>query len=361
MKNVIKSLLLVVGIPTLIATVYFNAIASDIYVSEAKFSIRSSKPGTSLSGMAALFTSGSSSAGQDSVVVEEFIHSQDMLSVLEERLGIFEKYSDEGIDAVARLNNEATREDFLDYMSDKIEVVRDETNNIISLKVKAFTSELAKAIALEVIELSEGLVNKLSARIEKDTLEIAYNEVDRAAQKARDVSEKLSELRVSTTSIDPSAESSAVLSIVNGIETKLAESKAQLSEKRAYMREESVDIQSLLNRINALEGQLIAERGRLAGNNELTMNGLIQRYQPLILEQEMAREQYTSALASMEAARIEANRKKQYLITFVSPTLPDEALEPQKLMSILTVMMFAFLAYSVGGLMWSALKDHVGR
>lgn len=362
MKSVIKSLLLVVGIPTFIAIVYYSFFASDIYVSEAKFAIRSSKSSVSVSGVASLFASGDSSgAGQDSVVVQNYIHSGDMIKLLEEKLNLVDNYSKQEIDFVARLKKNPTREDVLEYMTDNIEIVRDESSNIISLKVKAFTSSLANAIAHEIINLSEGLVNRLSSRIEKDTLEIAHLEVDLAASKVFEASEKLSSLRDSTTSIDPSAESNAVLGIVSGIESKLTESRAELSEKRAYMRENSSDVKTALNRVKALEEQLLLERHRLAGNQGETMSGLIQRYQPLILEQEMAREQYTSALVSLEAARIEANRKKQYLITFILPTLPDEALEPQRLMSILSVSMFAFLFYSVGGLMWAALKDHIGR
>lgn len=363
MKSVIKSLLLVVGIPTLIAVVYYNFIASDIYVSEAKFAIRSSKSSVSVSGVASLFASGDSSgSGQDSVVVQNYIHSRDMMTLLEERLGLVDNYSKDEIDFVARLKKDPSKEDLLDYMTDNIEIVRDETSNIISLKVRSFTSSLANAIAHEVIDSSEALVNRLSSRIEKDTLEIARLEVDLAANKVYEASEKLSRLRDLTTSIDPSAESSAVLGIVSGIESKLAESRAELSEKRAYMRENTSVVQSALNRVKALEEQLALERQRLAGNSQDgTMNGLIQKYQPLILQQELAREQYTSALASLEAARVEAYRKKQYLITFVLPTVPDEALEPRRIMGVLTVAMFAFLVYSVGGLMWAALKDHIGR
>ncbi len=346
----------------MIAIIYYSVFASDMYVSEAKFAIRSSKPGVSLSGMAALFGgSDSTGAGQDSVVVEKYIHSYDMLEALDKKYSLFDQYSDEHIDIVARLDNEATKEDFLDYIKDKIEISRDEASNIISLRVRAFTAKLAKALALEIIALSENVVNRLSARIEEDTLVIAREEVDRAAQKAREASERITTFRGDNSSVDPSAETSAVLAIVSSIEAKLTDSRAQLSEKRAYMRETSPEIRAIINRIKALNEQLAVERKRLAGTQGNSMSGLIQQYQPLILEQELMREQYSSALASLEAARLEAQRKKQYLITFVLPTLPDEAIEPRRLMSILNVMMFAFLFYSVGGLMWSALKDHIGR
>ncbi len=114
-------------------------------------------------------------------------------------------------------------------------------------------------------------------------------------------------------------------------------------------------------RYRAISRQLALEKGRLSGENELEMGGLIETYQPLILDQELARQQYASALSSLELARIEAQRKKQYLVTFIQPSLPDDAVEPHRLNRILTVMVFSFLCYLLGGLMWSALKDHIGR
>jgi len=128
------------------------------------------------------------------------------------------------------------------------------------------------------------------------------------------------------------------------------------------MRADSPVVVNLKNRINALERQLGIERGRLSGGTEGTaLSGLIESYQPLILEQEIAQQQYASALSSLELARVEAQRKKQYLVTFIRPNLPDQALEPRRLNRILTVALFSFLIYLIGGLMWSALKDHIGR
>jgi len=149
---------------------------------------------------------------------------------------------------------------------------------------------------------------------------------------------------------------------MTGIESKLVEARATLSEKRAYMRDSSPEVISLKNRVNALSRQLRLEKGRVVGDGDSgqQMNNLIESYQPLALEQEMAQQQYASSLTSLEVARVEAQRKKQYLITFIQPNLPDEALEPKRFTEIITVLLFSFLAYLIGGLMWSALKDHIG-
>ncbi len=74
----------------------------------------------------------------------------------------------------------------------------------------------------------------------------------------------------------------------------------------------------------------------------------------------MAKQRYGSALTSLEAARAEAQRQQRYLIAFVAPQLPDEAIEPDRPWMILTVFACAFLIYAIGGLIWSAIKDHAG-
>jgi capsular polysaccharide transport system permease protein len=213
-----------------------------------------------------------------------------------------------------------------------------------------------------VIDLSEDLVNKMSDRIEEDALQSARDEVEIAAAKVHKASLSVSAFRDNNASLNPAAESSALLRIVSGIETKLIESRAQLGEKMAYMREGSPEIVSLKNRINALSRQLGIEKGRLSSSDEgKGMGDLIEDYQPLMLDQELARQQYASALGSMELARLETLRKKQYLVTFVQPSLPDDAIEPRRFNRILTVMVFSFLVYLLIGLLWSALKDHIGR
>jgi len=240
--------------------------------------------------------------------------------------------------------------------------VRDSASDGLTLKVKAYEPEMAQLLAQLIIELNEELVNTLSSRIEEDALQTARNEVDRASEKVFLASSQMTTFQNTNASLNPAAESSAILSLVTGIENKLVEARAELSEKRAYMRDSSPEVVTLKNRVNALARQLRLEKGRVVGDGEQgqQMNNLIESYQPLVLEQEMAQQQYASALTSLEVARVEAQRKKQYLITFIQPNLPDEALEPRRMMEIITVLLFSFLAYLIGGLMWSALKDHIG-
>ena len=83
MKAILKSLATVVGVPTLFAVIYFGFIASDLYVSEAKFAVRSAKSTASVTGLGALLASSPLSSGdQDSLVVMDYSTSRDLLDEL---------------------------------------------------------------------------------------------------------------------------------------------------------------------------------------------------------------------------------------------------------------------------------------
>jgi len=361
MNAMLRSLMVVVGIPTLVATIYFGLFASDVFVSESRFAIRSATGSTSTSGLAAFLSSPIvSGGGQDTSVVSDYTHSQDLLQQVRERLDITGHFSSSDVDLLSRLDDDATQEELLDYFKEHVILLRDSSSDVLTLKVRAYDPQVAQHLAELIIELNEELVNTLSTRIEEDALQTARAEVQLASKKVHAASAQITSFQNDNVSLNPAAESSAILGMITGIETKLIEARAELGEKLAFMRENSPEVVTLKNRVNALSRQLRLEKGRVVGGDGPQMNNLIESYQPLVLEQEMAQQQYASALTSLEVARIEAQRKKQYLITFIRPNLPDQALEPRKFNEIMTVMLFSFLLYLIGGLMWSALKDHIG-
>ena len=362
MNAIIRSLLTVVGVPTLLAVIYFGFIASDVYVSETRFSIQSATSGGSTGLEALISVPIVSSGGKEVMVVTDYVESQDMMQKIQDKLDIRSHYSDETIDRLSRLHADATVEEMLEYFREHVHMMRDSQSDVITLTTRAYDPATAQQIARIVIDLSERLVNTMSARMEDDALQTAKSEVAIAEEKVKAASASVTAFRRTSSSLNPAAESSALLGIVSGLESRLVETQALLSEKLSYMREGAPEIVTLRNRITAISRQMRLERGRLSGgDSEFEMGGLIEAYQPLILDQELAAQQYASALSSLELARIEAQRQKQYLVTFIQPSLPDEAVEPHRLNRIITVMVFSFLVYLLFGLMWSALKDHIGR
>jgi capsular polysaccharide transport system permease protein len=125
------------------------------------------------------------------------------------------------------------------------------------------------------------------------------------------------------------------------------------------MSAKTPQVLTLKDRVAALSQQAAEERHRLANAHSADLTSLIDRYQPLLLEQELAKQRYTSALTSLEVSRADAQRQQRYLIAFVAPQIPGEAMEPLRGWMILTVFVSASLVFAIGGLGWSAIKDHI--
>src|ERR1700686_4499606 len=74
----------IVGLPTLIAGVYFFAIASDFYLSEVKFVARGPSKGPFSAISAMLSGAGGSAVSEDTYAVHEYLTSRDAVRRLEQ-------------------------------------------------------------------------------------------------------------------------------------------------------------------------------------------------------------------------------------------------------------------------------------
>ena len=344
--------------PVLVAAVYFGFIASDRYVSESRVVIRSGaqqSAGFSFGGLLPL----SGSNGQDVVVVSDYIVSQEMMRHLEEKLRLTEHYGDSSIDYFSRFNSNDSVEEFHHYMQDMIAVVYEETTEIISITVRAFNPEMAYAINQEVIAKSEVLINNLSDRIVEDTLSMANSEVQLALDNAKNISARLSRFANKNNSFDPGAETTSIYNVIGTLEARLAESRALFAEKAAYLRESSAEMRAIRNRIEGLKTQLQRERNKLTEPSESGMGQLLEDYKPLLVEEELARQRYATALLALESARADSQQKKQYLAMFVKPNRPTSSTKPSRFIDAVSAILMSFLLYAIFALCRAAVREHI--
>ena len=238
-----------------------------------------------------------------------------------------------------------------------IDINYEETSSIISITTRAFSPELAHDINNEIIMRSELLINRLSDRIVEDTLQAAQVEVDDAIANARDVSTRLSQFTSENQSINPGTDASSIAGLIAALESKLAETRALYTEKSAYMRETSAEVRALTNRINGIETELQRERSRLS--NDRGVGTAIERFKPILVEEELGRQRYAAALLALEAARSESQTKKRYLATFVKPSMPTSSTEPDRLIDTFSTILLSFLLYAIFALFRSAIREHI--
>lgn len=352
---------LFVILPSLLATFYYGVIASDVYVSESRFVIKApDRQQTSATSLSSLIQSTGLGGGQEQASeILGFLRSRNALAELSERTdvrGAFASPEADWLSGFPLPYQSNTFEDLYDYYESMVTAEPDADTGLTVLQVKAFTAEEARMLNAGLLELSEELVNRLNSRVNSQAIEEAQARVDEAQQRVRDARIQLGEYRNTSEILDPEQQGIGVLEVSNELIAQEAALRSMLSELRAAAPNHP-SIPSLQQRISALSGQIATQTGRAVG----TPDGIaskISEYENLLVEQEFATQMLTAANATLEQARAEAVQQQYYLERVVDPNLPDAAILPNRLTSILAVIFACLCLYLVGWMLVVGILEH---
>lgn len=348
-----------VVVPTLVSVGYFGLIASDVYVSESQFLVRSpDRPSTSPFG-ALLSGVGISKSQDDSYTVEDYILSRDALHSLEKTMDFRSAYSDGDIDCFSRfgcLGFDKSFEALYRYYQDHVAVKYDPTSSIISLKVRAFKANDAYKSNEALLGMSEKLVNQLNTRARHDMIQFAQTQVSDAEAKAKTAELALAQYRDRQGVIDPERQSTIQLQQVAKLQSDLLESTIQLNQLKSLSKN-NPQIPALENRIDTLKAQISVENGKVAGGTT-SLAGKAANYQRLSLERDFANKQLAVALTALEQAQMDAQRKQLYVERIAQPSTPDKATEPRRARDILATFAVGLILWGVLTVLVAGIKEH---
>ena len=348
-------------LPTLVVFLYLALFASDIYLAEAKFAIRSQNQQQSLDMLSTFFRTNSSSLS-DSYIVQNYIQSMDMIDKVDGKLHIRDHYADRSHDIWYRLTRNATQDEMLRYWSWAVVTTFDPDTSIMTVQTKAFSPQIAQAVCQAILDASEALVNAMNDRARTDAISLAQAEVARAEARIREAHEAMRQYRERTVILDPQAVASGLYGLVNQLEGEITKTTAELAEASTYMQADSPRVVMLQNRLAVLQKQLQSEKARLASQmqGDKPLSALVSEFQSLTLEEEFAQKQLTSAMASLETARVQAESKSLYVESFQKPMVPDESLYPRPIVFSLVFMLAAAVLLGLVSLIVAAIREHAG-
>jgi BexC/CtrB/KpsE family polysaccharide export inner-membrane protein len=351
--------LLVVGLPTLLALIYYLLIASPRYVSETQFIVRAAGQSTPSSLGVALQGVGIAPTQTDAFAVHEYITSRDSLTQLSRRYEVAEILGPQGTDAFSRYprpwegrSREALYKGFQRFVT----VGYDSTTGISTLRVEAFRPRDAQALTESLLSGGEQLVNRMNERSAADTLAQARQSREEARARLSSAQQQLTAFRNREQIIDPATAAAQSSSLIGGLLAEVASLRAD----RAQIASEAPNSPQLPvfdSRIRAYENQIAAEREKIAGDAG-SLAPKLSIYEDLTLAREFADRELTQATAAVLSAEQEARRQKLYLDRVVSPSLPDEPAEPRRWIAILTVFASSLLAYGIGWLIYAGVREH---
>jgi capsular polysaccharide transport system permease protein len=348
-----------VVVPTLIASIYFGMIASDVYISESQFVVRSPERQVASGFGAMLQGAGIIKSQDDSYMVHDFILSRDALSYLDKNLSFSRKYSDESIDILSRFDGfglDNSFEELYQYYHKHIDTIVDTSSGISSLRVKSFSPQDAYEINERLIEMSELLVNRLNERARRDMIHFAESEVDRAVKSTKLASSNVSTYRTNQSVFDPEKQSAFQLQLVSKLQDELITSKTQLGQLMS-LSPDNPQIGTMKKRVELLQQQINLEMGKVT-NSSGSLAQKASAFNQLSVEQIFAEKQLASALAGLEQARNDAERKQLYLERISRPNKPDMAVEPRRIRSIFAVFIFGLIVWGILSMLIAGIREH---
>lgn len=351
--------LIVVVLPTVLAAIYFLLIASPRYVSEARFIVRApnqSQPsglGIALQGV------GLPQAQTDAFAVHEYIRSRDAVTDLQRRFDLPAVFGPPGADIVSkypRLGESRSTEGLHKGVQRFVTVGYDASTGISTLRVEAYRPNDARAVANELLAGGERLINAMNARAAADAVRDAERAREEAQTRLAVAQQQLTAFRNRERIIDPARVAGEGLQMIGDLMTTVARLRAERAQLAAEAPN-SPQLPLLDARIAAFQRQIEIERANMAGAQG-SLAPKISVYEDLVLNREFADKQLAAATAALTTAEQEARRQKLYLDRIVNPSLPDEAMEPRRWLSLLTVFASCLLIYGLLWLMWAGVREH---
>jgi capsular polysaccharide transport system permease protein len=358
-QKVDRLFLLLVALPTFAAILYFGVFASDVYISESRFVVRSpDKP--SSSGLGVLLKSaGFSNAGDEIFAAHDYVLSRDALRELNRNQAVRTIYASDKVSIFDRFGGPFQRDSFehlYKYYLKKVSVDYDTSSSITTLSVQAFTPADAERMNSELLKQAEVLVNRLNVRGRQDLISYAQSEVDEAKEKSRTAALALSAYRNTEGVVDPEKQATVQLQMISKLQDELIAARTQLLQLQVFTPD-NPQIPVLRTRIKGLGREIDEQSGMVAGGRK-SLAAATAQYQRLQLEATFADRQLAAALTSLQDARNEARRKQAYVETIVRPSLPDYPLEPRRLRGMLSTLVLGLVAWGISRMLLAGVREH---
>lgn len=334
-------------LPVAAAAVYLFLIASDRYVAEAKFVIRSASSNGYESVASMVSSQGLSRATDETYAVNEYIMSRDAMDLLlaEKRFGyVLSRPEADFINRFPNFYSHNNKEEMFRVYKRMVSVYVDGGTGISNMEVVAFRAGDARDIATALLDYAEDLINRLNDRAHQDALGYANAIVERAQRDLSDIQTRLTAYRNSSGMVDTTRESASALDAIARMAAEVAQIEATIAQQQA-LTPSNPGISSLREKAQSYRDEVGREKLLIVGRGS-SMATKLGEFEQLVLEREIAAKALASAENNRVRTRQEAEQQHLYLQVIVAPNMSDQAKYPRRFLYFFATALTAFLVYA---------------
>lgn len=350
-----------VGLPTVMAAIYFYMIATPFYSTKTEFVIQQAEPSGAAGGLGGLLKGSPMANSTDSITVQGYLQSQAAMMRLDEDNGFRSHYSAPHIDVLQRLSPDATNAAAYKKYRRNVKISYDPTEGIIKMEVIAADPQVAVDISKSLIGYAEEQVDHMTARLRADQMSGAESSYEQAEKNLAAANERVVALQEKYKVLSSEAEVSLITSQIGALESQLTQDRLSLAQMESNKTPNQARVEPLKRRIATLEAQIEALRGKLTESTG--DNASIARVQSELLvakaDVETRRLLLAQSLQATEQARTAASRQTRYLSISVNPIVADEAAYPRAFENTLVVMLIFLGLYLMLSMTAAVLREQV--
>lgn len=357
--GLVMSFLAIVLLPLSAIAFYLWEISLDQYSSLTGFTVRKEEGAgaSALMGGLASITGGSVSSDGD--ILHEFILSQALVQKVDENIGLRDYYSSyRSLDPVFALKENASIEDLEEYWRQIVKLSFDRSTGLMEMRVLAFTPEKARDIAVEILRLSQDMINALNEQSRADAMRYARQDLDDAIVQLKQAREALTAFRSKNQIVDPASDLRGRMGVMNNLQQQLAQSLIELDLLTGVTSENNPRLSQAERLISVIRQRIANERKDLSSNGEGSdYPALIAEYEGLTVDSNFAEESYRAARAALDIARANASRQSRYLATYIAPTLAQTSEYPRRWVIFGLAGLFLLLGWASMTLIYYSIRD----
>ncbi|MEO0635845.1 MAG: hypothetical protein AAFY73_04295 [Pseudomonadota bacterium] len=352
--------LLVFIVPTIASAIYYGLIASDQYESEARFVVRPATSAVSNGPSGGQNAVPEDKIVQDTQVVMNYINSPAVLEDIGDTLDLQQLYGRGDIDFLSRLDEDASREDLLDYWDDMVGTSVKIKSGIVTLTTLAYSPEEAQRVGQTVMKMAEQRINSLNSGIWSTLVGASSVELEEARKSLTETRLAIEELQNRVGVFDLELRAQQISDVILEVQGQLFELQAEEAILAKELSENAPQLQQVRDRIQLRENQIKDLRAELAGSSAPgSLTAFSREYDVLSVQQDIAEERLEEAVKDYERLRIISQLQLVYLDEFLSPTLPQDPSYPDRFLQTLAVTGIALLAWLISMALLRTLRNRM--
>ncbi len=337
--------LLFVILPTALTGWYVTKIATPLY--EARSVVTIAKPGgqTDPTFPGVLGMPLSQGNLNEAFIAKEFIDSEEMIRLMEEKEGLVTYLSDTKIDPLQRLRHIPGLQVGPDsYYHRYVRSAVNIQTGLLTLYVNALTPEDAQKFSMAILKFAETKVRSLSRALFQEQIAESEAAVERARKALEDVRSKLVKLQISSGYANPEERIAEVYKTISTLEAELLLLHREMDNAALVGYSNSPQMKTLIEKETALQKRIQQQQDRLILGTEgrEPLNKVLADFQFTVVQKEIAEQTWSAALAALESARSSASLGLSQFQIVVPPNVSFTPKRPNRIKTTLLAFLMFF-------------------